>query len=304
VKETPTELRIGSILKKSGSNAETAQFQKGSGCFPPAAFCLSSSVYRYIGRMKNLYIGTSGWMYKDWGKKFYPKDMKEGFLTFLSEEFNTVEINTSFYHLPKPTTFAKWRGETGKDFRFAVKISRFITHEKRLKQCREPIRRFLLSAKELKNKLSVVLIQLPPSLKYDKKVLSKFLSDLTLVCKKINVRPRFVLEPRHKSFMVEAPEVKSILQKSKVALVFPHSAKIPSFSPEDENVIVPFVYIRFHGPSEFAASRYGRSRLLPWAERIKKWLSEKLTVYVYFNNDVHGHAIDDARTLKELTSSL
>jgi uncharacterized protein YecE (DUF72 family) len=249
-----------------------------------------------------LSIGTSGWMYKDWGKTFYPPEMKKGFLTFLSAEFSTVEVNSSFYHLPLASTFVKWRLETPARFIFAVKLSRFITHQKRLEDCREPLERFLGNAKNLEEKLGPILIQLPPSLRFDKKVLQEFLADLTAACKKTKVNPRFALEPRHKSWMEEknAKAVRLMLKKKKIAIVFPHSSRIPSFAPEDGNITADFVYIRFHGPSEFAASRYGAERLAPWAKRINAWRRKKLDVFVYFNNDVHGHAIHDARTLKKL----
>ncbi len=228
--------------------------------------------------------------------------MKKGFLTYLSKEFATVEINSSFYHLPRPSTFAKWRAETGDDFIFAVKMSRFITHQKRLADCREPLDRLLSAAKELQEKFGVVLIQLPPSLRYDKKLLQKFLSDLSKSRKKMKVKVRFALEPRHKSWMEgnASQEVRALLKKHAIAIVFPHSAKIPSFAPDDENILTDFVYVRFHGPSEFAASEYGRKRLVPWADQIVKWRKRSLTIFVYFNNDTHGHAIKDARTLKLL----
>ena len=258
---------------------------------------------RYASQMKSkgrIFIGTSGWMYKDWGERFYPPDMKQGFLSFLAQEFTTVEVNSSFYHLPRPTTFAKWKSETRDDFIFAVKLSRFITHQKKLVDCREPLERFLSSAKEFGEKLGVILIQLPPRLAYDIELLKTFLADLRAACRKTKVSTRFALEPRHKSWLECLPEIRKTLQKEKIALVFPHSAKISSVPPEDENILADFVYIRFHGPSEFAASRYGTKLLKPWAERIAKWQRKGLKVFVYFNNDINGHAIDDARTLKGL----
>lgn len=250
--------------------------------------------------VNGLYIGTSGWMYKDWGERFYPKDMKRGFLTHLSREFNTVEVNSSFYHLPRLSTFQKWRGETPADFRFAVKLSRYITHQRKLLECREPLERFLFAAAGLEEKLAVVLIQLPPSLPFEEERLREFLKDLRAARRKAKIAVRFALEPRHRSWMESAAAVRPLLRREGIALVFPHSAKIPSFPPERENVMTDFVYVRFHGPSEFAASRYGARRLSPWAARIRAWRRQKLGVFVYFNNDVHGHAVDDARTLKSL----
>lgn len=244
-----------------------------------------------------LHVGTSGWMYKDWGEEFYPKDLKKGHLEFLAREFKTVEVNSSFYHLPLASTFEKWCDETPDDFVFAVKLSRFITHRKKLVGVREPLTRFFRNAKHMGNKLRVVLIQLPPSLKYDKKLLAKFMADVRATSAREKIAVRFALEPRHKTWIENAAEVTAAMRKAEVALVFPHSAKIPSFPAEGKNVTTDFVYVRFHGPSEWAASRYGPRRLRPWATRIRGWLKSGVEVFVYFNNDIHGHAIHDARTL-------
>jgi len=249
--------------------------------------------------MRDLRIGTSGWMYKDWGAAFYPREMKNGHLAYLAGEFNTVEVNTSFYHLPLKSTFKKWHDETPEDFLFAVKLSRYITHKKRLESVREPLERFIKRAKGMQDKLGVVLVQLPPFLRYDGALLRTFLASLRAVTKRNSFSARFALEPRHRSWMENAAGVRAMLTSHNVALVFPHSAKIASFRPEEENLTANFVYVRFHGPSEFAASRYGARRLAPWAARIRKWRRTR-DVFVYFNNDVHGHAIHDARTLNRL----
>ena len=250
-----------------------------------------------------VYIGTSGWMYKDWGKKIYPKNMREGFLTFLSSVFNTVEVNSSFYRNPKPSTYLKWKSETPRNFVFAVKMNRYITHRKRLIECRQPLEFFLKSAKALGRKLGPILIQLPPNLPYEETRLKKFLKDLKAVQKKLDiVRPRFAIEPRHETWF-ERPyieELRGILKEQKIALVFAHSASIPSFKPDKENITTDFVYVRLHGPDEFAASRYGARRILPWAEKMADWRKEGIDVFAYFNNDVHGHAAADAQTLANL----
>ncbi|MBV9159060.1 MAG: DUF72 domain-containing protein [Candidatus Kaiserbacteria bacterium] len=248
-----------------------------------------------------IYVGTSGWMYKDWGAMFYPPSLKKGHLAYLAGEFITVEINSSFYYLPLHSTFEKWREETPNDFIFAVKLSRYITHIKKLEGVTTELNRFLNRAKRLKEKLGVILIQLPPSLKYDEKLLEGFLAALKSACTKQKLTPRFALEPRHTSWMEtqNTKDVRTQLTRFKnICLVFPHSAKIASFPPTDENVLSDFAYVRFHGPSEFAASRYGPRRLKPWADRIMKWHARGITTFVYFNNDIHGHAIVDARTLK------
>lgn len=254
--------------------------------------------------MAELRVGTSGWMYKDWGATFYPPELKKGHLSFLAHEFDTVEVNSSFYHLPLNSTFAKWKQETPDAFLFSVKLSRYITHERRLTSIRQPLARFLARARSMNPKLAVILIQLPPFLKYDKKTLERFVEDLRVVSARVQTHARYALEPRHATWMENGDDVKAVLSRRNIALVFPHSRKIPSFAPEDANITADFVYVRFHGPSEFAASRYGPARLKPWAERIVRWTHEGLDVFVYFNNDIHGHAIHDARTLKRQIARL
>ena len=239
-------------------------------------------------------------MYKDWGKNFYPPELKKGRLEYLAREFDTVEINSSFYHLPNESTFQKWKKETPPDFVFAAKLSRFITHQSKLDSGRLPIRRFLKNARGLGDKLAVILIQLPPFLKFDEKVFKNFLKDLKAAVRYTGFHPRFAFEPRHESWMEAGDKVRAMLRQENISLVFPHSGKIPSFSPEDANLCADFVYVRFHGPSEFAASRYGPRKLKPWAARILRWYKRGLLVFVYFNNDINGHAIEDARALKRL----
>ena len=246
-------------------------------------------------------IGTSGWMYKDWGEVFYPPDLKKGHLAYLSARFKTVEVNTSFYHLPQKSTFQKWHDETPKDFIFSVKLSRYITHQKKLKGVRRALERFLKRAAPMEKKLGVILIQLPPSLAFERRLFLKFLEDINVVRKR-TFAFRAALEPRHQSWLKPRNHevVAHELRKLKIALVFAHSAKIVSYKPSDENTLTDLVYIRFHGPSEFGASRYGPRRLRPWASRMVSWDKHGSTVFAYFNNDQHGHAIHDARTLLRL----
>ncbi len=251
-----------------------------------------------------IFIGTSGWVNKSWHDTFYPKKIKKDFLTFYATHFNSVEINTSFYHLPKKSTFEKWREETPDGFTCAVKMSRFITHIKKLKECKDPIELFLDSAVGLKQKLGVILIQLPPSFSFNKELLENFLADLQAVQKKKKLDLRYALEPRHPSWFESDKNLeltRDILQKNKMALVFAHSSVFPHYDPDEkENAFSKFIYIRFHGPKEFAASQYGTKLLKPWVKRIENWQAEEKTIFAYFNDDIHGYAIKDAMTLQKL----
>ena len=255
------------------------------------------SFYMAEKKPGTLHIGTSGWMYKDWGELFYPSTLKKGHLSFLAQTFKTVEINSSFYHLPLKSTFEKWADEVPDDFRFAVKISKFITHQKKLKSVRTPLELFVKRAAPMQEKLGVILVQLPPSLAFDMALIENFVEDILVVTQR-NYPIRFALEVRHKSWIEEGqyPQVIELLRKSGIALVFAQSGKMVSVPPEKKYVTSNFVYLRFHGPHAFAASRYGARLLKPWALRVEEWLKEGLDVFVYFNNDIQGHAIYDAKT--------
>lgn len=258
-----------------------------------------------------IFIGTSGWRYKEWGKKFYPEKLKQDeFLPFYASKFITVEVNTSFYHLPKPQTFAAWGAAVPKEFQFAVKMSRYITHILRLENAREPLENFLANAMALGPKLGPILVQLPPSLKFNKEIIAKFLEELTAVAKeaqparssKGGVRFRFALEARNRSwFAKEAqPDLMGLLKKHKIAFVFGHSSKYPY--PENEPVTAKFIYLRFHGPGEFAGSLYGK-KLMAWVPKMKAWSKQGIDVYAYFNNDRQAYAVRDVILLKKLTGA-
>ncbi len=239
--------------------------------------------------MSKVYIGTSGWAYNHWIDVFYPEDLKQkDWLDFYTKHFSTVELNTSFYHLPKPKTFSNWRAQTSKDFIFAVKTSRFITHVKKIRNCKEPWKRFIDSAKNLKENLGPILFQLPPFLKANPKVLEDFLKILP------KKKYLYVLEPRHKSWF--ADDIYKILKKYNVALCIADSPQWPT----EEVITSDFIYIRFHGGQILYGSEYSLNELKVWARKIKKWLKQKLDVYVYFNNDAGGYAVKNAKQLIKL----
>lgn len=250
--------------------------------------------------MKNeIFIGTSGWTHKGWHKKFYPEKEKE-FLKYYAGHFKTVEINNSFYHLPLKSTYKKWYGEVGPDFIFSVKLSRYITHIERLSGVKSSCERFLRRSSALKEKHGPILVQLPPFFPCKLERLKKFFKGVNEVAKKLNMEIRWAFEPRHESWFSEENigEVLKILEENNATPVFAHSSKYPSFDP-DKTKISNFVYIRLHGPVKFSSSEYRAELLKPWASRIISW-SQKYDVYLYFNNDVHGYAIDDSKTLLDL----
>ncbi len=244
--------------------------------------------------MAKVYIGTSGYSYPHWSDGvFYPSGLPQSkWLEFYAENFNTVELNVTFYRLPAKKVFEGWYGRTPKDFLFVVKGSRFITHIKRLKNIEEPLNLFFGRASALKEKLGMILWQLPPSLKEDTKRLEQFLKLL-----KAQSKSRYTFEFRNQSWFTE--EIYKILKKYNAALCIADS---PSF-PKEEVVTADFVYVRFHGGTELYGSNYSDKELSNWAQKIKKWTKQNLDVYCYFNNDAYGYAIANAKTLINLTKS-
>lgn len=231
------------------------------------------------------YIGTSGWHYDHWRQSFYPERLpKAKWLEFYSCYFNTVELNNSFYRLPSEAAFANWYNSSPANFTFAVKVSRFITHIKRLKDIEEPLDNFLDRAKILKEKLGPLLYQLPPSMHRDYGRLESFLSILPS-------GPRHVLEFRHQSWL--DGEVFEILRRHNVGLcVF----DMPDFSCPLA-ATADFAYIRFHGSTGLYSSSYSDEELVEWARRLGGLAAEVKAIYIYFNNDAEAFAVKNAVTL-------
>ena len=233
-------------------------------------------------------VGTSGWHYDDWKERFYPKGLpKSKWLEFFAEHFSTVELNNTFYRLPSEEAFKNWYASAPSDFLFAVKISRFVTHIKRLKDSSEALHMFMSRAALLEEKLGPVLYQLPPSLHRDDERLAAFLDELPK-------EYRHVLEFRHGSWLTE--DVYEILRRYNVGMcVFDMPGlACPLLATAD------FAYIRFHGKDSLYSSCYSDGELADWAERIKKLAENLNTVYIYFNNDVQGFAVKNAETIREI----
>ena len=237
--------------------------------------------------MAQYYIGTSGWVYPHWRGSFYPPALAQSeWLGFYASQFPTVEINNSFYRLPSERAFDGWRDRSPPNFRYAVKASRFITHIRRLKDVAEPLQTFLGRARRLGDKLGPVLYQLPPSMRRDDERLEGFLS---LLPPGIS----HVVEFRHGSWL-EA-DVFDMLRRHNVALcVFDMPGlSCPLLATAD------CAYIRFHGSSDMYSSRYSDAELEEWASRIGGLARGVKTVYIYFNNDAGGFAIENARTIRD-----
>ena len=197
-----------------------------------------------------------------------------------------MELNNSFYQLPSEKAFENWRDTSPDDFVYAVKVSRFITHIKRLKNVEEPIETFLSRARHLQEKLGPLLFQLPPNMHRNDERLDAFLSLLPRGL-------RHVVEFRHESWLDE--KVFEILRRHNVGFcVFDMPGlACPLVATAD------FAYIRFHGSSGLYFSCYSDEELEEWARKIAGLAKDLETVYIYFNNDAEGFAVKNAQTLAQ-----
>lgn len=235
------------------------------------------------------YIGTSGFMYRHWRGNFYPEKLPQSkWLVHYAERFPTVELNVTFYRLPDKNAFEKWRAETPGDFKFTLKGSRYITHIKRLLEPKEPLKRFMERATLLREKLGVVLWQLPPNFRKDPGRLEGFITAL---------RPyglRHAFEFREESWMDR--EVASLLEKEGHAIC---AADWPPFADKPP-ATAGFYYIRRHGHGGSYDTCYTEEELRRDARRIRKFLKGGMDVFIYFNNDAWGFAPQNALELKEI----
>ncbi len=231
-------------------------------------------------------IGCSGWSYLHWRKRFYPEKLpsREHF-AFYAQHFNTVELNNSFYRQPPRERFVAWAEQAPSGFLFAVKGSRYVTHIKRLAVEPKSIALVVDAARGLGDKLGPILFQLQANFHLDLERLQRFVALLPTDL-------RFTLEFRHDSWLV--PRVFDVLREHRIALCIPDHPKMP----KSFEITSDFAYIRMHLPPH--GFGYGERALQPWAQRLLEWSGQKLDVFVYFNNDMEGRAIKDARTLISL----
>lgn len=238
------------------------------------------------------HVGCSGWHYEHWRGIYYPEELpKSQWLSFYARQFDTVELNNSFYRVPSQKAFAAWRESTPEDFVFAVKMNRFVTHIKKLKNLGSAVDDFLSRASVLGKKLGPVLYQLPPNMKRNDELLRSFLSSLP---------PRYMhtIEFRHESWIDE--KVFDTLRRHSVALcVF----DMPDFSCPAV-ATADFVYVRFHGSEGLYSSSYSEKELARWAKAIAELGQQVKAGYIYFNNDAMAFAVENAMSLRRLLTGL
>ena len=231
----------------------------------------------------NFYLGTSGYSYKEWKGPFYPEDLPEKqMLRFYGERFRTVEINNTFYRMPKPSVLEGWAAEVPENFRFVLKASQRITHMQRLKDAGDSVSYLLKVAGALKERLGPLLFQLPPFLKKDAQRLREFLE---LFPKD----RRAAMEFRHESWFDE--EIFTLLREHGAALCIAEA---------EDGVEVPFVPTASWGYLRLRRPDYGDEQLKSWAKRVgeQAWND----VFIFFKHEDEGKAPQMARRFLELTA--
>ncbi len=237
-------------------------------------------------------IGTSGWSYDHWADVLYPPGLPAARrLQRYVEVFDTVELNASFYRWPKDSTFAGWREQVPDGFTISVKAHRGLTHYRRLASPEPWIERFETCWQSLGDRRGVLLVQLHPELRRDDARLDSFLAG-------VPTSIRVAVELRHPSW--NAAEVYAVLESHRAAYVVMSGPGLPCIP----RATTDFVYVRMHGPDagEMYTGSYPAGELRHWADRIADWDREGLDVWMYFNNDLGGHAVRNALSLRELVS--
>ncbi|TLV03264.1 DUF72 domain-containing protein [Dyadobacter luticola] len=243
----------------------------------------------------HIHIGTSGWSYKHWAGIFYPEDVKPAdYLSFYAKRFSVSELNTSFYRLPLKSTVKKWVSMVPKGFLFCPKMSRYLSHMKKLNDPEEPLERFFKIFEPIKNHLGPILIQLPPGVQFHHDVVSHFYG----VVHEHYSEYRFAMEVRHPSWFGE--ESIDLMKKNKITLVFAQSDRFPYH----EEITAKDIFFRFHGPKDLYSSSYPDSALKEYAQKFCDWSNEGHNVWAFFNNDVNGHAFRNAAKLQEYIDQL
>ncbi|SDP44972.1 Uncharacterized conserved protein YecE, DUF72 family [Nakamurella panacisegetis] len=240
------------------------------------------------------YIGTSGWSYDHWIDVLYPRTASSrGRLDHYLREFSTVELNSSFYHWPRDSTFAGWKSRLPPGFAFAVKAPRGLTHAKKLRDPEVWIERLRTGLHELGDRRGPLLVQLAPQQQRDDARLEYFLS-------KVPPWIRVAVEFRHQSWLDDS--VFALLERHGAAYCVMSGAGLPCVL----RATASFVYVRLHGPDHehLYGGSYSDDDLQWWAARIRQWRQDGREVFAYFNNDGGGNAVRNARYLRDLTREM
>jgi uncharacterized protein YecE (DUF72 family) len=239
----------------------------------------------------SLHIGTSGWSYEHWKGPFYPEKISgDEMLPAYADQFSTVEINATFYRLPSAKTVKHWKQAVPDDFIFAVKASRYITHQKKLNDPKESTKKFFDRLSLLGNKLGPVLFQLPPNWHKDEQRLSTFLDVLPKAY-------QYVFEFRDPSWF-DQTIINQLKQKNASFCIYDLEGNESPMC-----ITANFIYVRLHGPGARYQGSYGDKLLKKWIKRFNQWADNGKQIYCYFNNDYEARAPLNAQLMKQKTSA-
>ncbi len=235
-----------------------------------------------------IHIGTSGWSYDHWKGPFYPENLpNDQMLDYYIQHFQTLEINNSFYQLPRKSTLEQWRDAAPESFVFTAKASRYITHMKKLKDSEESVSIFLDRISMLEDKLGPILFQLPPHWRFNAKRLGNFLRNLSNEF-------RYVFEFRDKSWLNE--HTYDLLSRYDAAFCI---YDLDGFLSQ-KKITTEFVYVRLHGPDGPYQGSYDNRTLAGWAGTFSTWSTQGHAIFCYFDNDQAGYAAQNAGRLQSM----
>jgi len=245
--------------------------------------------------MRNLHLGTIGWSYNFWKGSFYPqKTTSKSFLAYYATQFDTVEVDSTFYRIPTSQAIINWKNETPQDFTFSLKFPGKITHVKMLKDCQTETRLFLDRTKLLGEKLGPLLLQFPPNFGVE------HLPDLADFLKNLPKPNRYVVEVRDRAWL--NTDFYSLLRANNAALVWVDG---PS-TPQTSEVTSDFLYVRWEGNRQKVNGMLGKvevdtqENLRSWAEKIEPFLNSRMEVFGYFGKYFSGYPPSDIHFLLNL----
>jgi uncharacterized protein YecE (DUF72 family) len=241
--------------------------------------------------MSTVYVGSMGWSYGFWKPSFYPKSLASSdFLAYYSKQFNTVEVDSTFYRIPRSQTVQDWKEQTPPGFLFSLKFPRVITHVKMLRDCEEETRVFLERVELLSEKLGPLLLQFPSTFQDEQ------LGLLEGFLKRLPKEHRYVVEIRNKKLLNDS--LYSILSESKAALAWVDSASTPLI----DRVTSSFIYVRWEGDRRKTNGALGKtevdrtSDIALWARRLKPFVERQMEGFGYFSKYYSGFPPLDIRT--------
>jgi uncharacterized protein YecE (DUF72 family) len=248
--------------------------------------------------MNNVHVGTMGWSYDFWKGSFYPKNLASSeFLAYYSRQFDTVEVDSTFYRIPRKQTVLEWKDQTSENFLFSLKFPRIITHVKMLKNCQEETKVFLERVEFLGEKLGPLLLQFPSSFGNEQ------VSTLREFLKNVPKKHRYVVEVRNKKLLNDS--LFSILKEYDVVLAWVQSPYMPIITEMTSNS----VYVRWEGDRKKINGTLGKIELdrtgdiKLWADKLKQFWDRKIEVFGYFSKYYSGYPPSDVHEFLKIAKT-